>query len=97
MTAVLSYNCPLFAAQQRRCGANSGKATAESLRDLQVDDEVEFRRLLEGTIGRIGALKDPIHITCGFVVNVSKVHAVGHESTEFCHLSDRVTATRRFW
>src|SRR5262245_36453117 len=62
---------------------------AQSLRCLQVDDEVEFPRLLEGKIGRIGSIQDPSHVTCGFAENVSKVHAVGHESSEFGHLSVR--------
>jgi hypothetical protein len=42
------------AEQQRR---RDGEA--ERLRGLQVDDQLELRRLLDGKIGRLGALQDP--------------------------------------
>src|SRR5262245_47006650 len=60
---------------------------AQCLCGLQVDDELEFSRLLEGKIGRIGTLEDSVHVTCRFAEIVSKVHTVGHEGSEFSHLS----------
>ena len=35
---------------------------AERLRGLEVDDQLEFRRLLDGEIGRLAAFEDSVNV-----------------------------------
>ncbi len=42
-----------------------GKREAESLRSLEVDDRLEFRRLLHGQVGGLGAFQDAIDVVGG--------------------------------
>ena len=55
-------------------------AEAERLGGLEIDDQLELGRLLDGQIGRLGALQDLVHLRSGTPVQVSIVRSVGHET-----------------
>src|SRR5262249_14600544 len=48
---------------------------------LQVDKELDFRRLLDWEIGRFGAFEDTLYVERGSPVHVKIVGAVGHQGT----------------
>src|SRR5712691_13549178 len=52
---------------------------AEGLRGLEVDDQLELRRLLDGKIGGLSALEDLVHIGRGTSIQVREIGAIGHE------------------
>src|SRR6266851_10531837 len=49
---------------------------AERLRGLEVDDQLELRRLLDRNIGRPSALQNLVHIGCGAPVHVGVARPV---------------------
>jgi hypothetical protein len=51
---------------------------AERLRRLEVDRQLELRRLLNGQVGRLGALEDLVDVGCGAATQVGKAGSVGH-------------------
>src|SRR5439155_8904081 len=53
---------------------------AERLGGLEVDDQGEFRRLLNGEVGRTGALEDAVDVGCRLHVPVDYVDPVGHQA-----------------
>src|SRR5262245_29592265 len=56
---------------------------AERLGDLQIDDEIEFNRLLDRQIGRLRSAQNPVNITSGAPELVSKVYSIGHQTSRF--------------
>ena len=59
---------------------------------LEIDDQLELRRLLEGEIARFGPLQDLIHVRRGAPVNVDHLGSVGHEAAgvrKFPQVSDQ--------
>ena len=48
---------------------------------LEIDHQLEFRRLLDRKIGRLGSLQDFVHVIGDAPVAVREVRPVGHEST----------------
>src|SRR6516164_2832908 len=56
---------------------------AERLGGLQIDDEIEFSRLLDRQIGRLRSAQNPVNITSGAPELVSKVYSVGHQTSRF--------------
>jgi hypothetical protein len=50
---------------------------------FQIDDELEFLRLLNGEIRRLGAFQNLVHIGGGAPVQVRIVDAVEHKPTGF--------------
>src|SRR5438552_17054874 len=57
---------------------------AERLSGGQVDDEIEFGRLLDGKLGRVGALENLVNVASGSTSQVSEICPVGDESAR-CH------------
>jgi hypothetical protein len=57
-----SHNHVLFDHLIRPRQHRRGDREAEGLRGLEVDYELELRRLLDGEVGRFGAAKNPVHI-----------------------------------
>src|SRR5215467_8542598 len=55
----------------------------ECLGGFQVDDQLELGRLLDGQIGRLGALEDPVHEDRGASLQVKIVCAIDDESAGF--------------
>src|SRR5215467_7705296 len=49
---------------------------AERLGGLQIDDEIEFSRLLDRQIGRLRSAQNPVNITSGAPELVSKVYSI---------------------
>jgi hypothetical protein len=70
--------------QRRRDGE------AERLRGLEVDDEFELARLLDGQIARPGAFQDSIGEVCSADPESRNVHTVGHEPAIVRPLPERV-------
>jgi len=64
---------------------------AEGFGGLEVDDELEFRGLLDREIARSGALQDPIHVLRKFMEVCRAVRPVTHQSTLFHKAPVRVT------
>src|SRR5262249_30102383 len=56
---------------------------ADLLGGLQIDDELEFYRLLHGKIGRFSALENLIDIRGGAPEQVGHARAVGYEPPVF--------------
>ena len=56
---------------------------ADPLCRLEIDHHLEFRRLLHREVGRLGSLKDLVHVRSDAPVDVRAVSAVGHEYTGF--------------
>src|SRR5262249_55805319 len=56
---------------------------AERLGGLQIDDEIEFSRLLDRQIGRLRSAQNPVNITSGAPELVSKVYSIGHQTSRF--------------
>src|SRR6185295_9032573 len=48
---------------------------------LQIDHELEFRRLLHGKVCWLGTFQDFIHIRCSPAVQVRNTNAVAHKPT----------------
>src|SRR5882724_5141305 len=53
---------------------------AEGLGGLEVDDQLELRRLLDGQIARLGALENLVHVGRGAPKQISKVRSIGHKA-----------------
>ena len=68
--------------QPTRPGKHLGRnGQANLLGSCQVDHELKLGRLLHGQIGRLGALKNPVHVICDAPVALRFVRPVGHEPT----------------
>src|SRR5262249_6614803 len=74
----------------RSCQYVGRNRQADLLGSFQIDDELEFHRLLNGKIGRLGSLQDSIHVVCDAPVAVCEVRPVGHEPTGFYPFSAAV-------
>jgi hypothetical protein len=51
----------------------------ERLDRLQIDDELEFRRLQHGQVGRLGALQDLTGVGADLTIHVHTIGIVGHQ------------------
>src|SRR5206468_10096504 len=60
-----------------------GNRQADSLRGLEIDDELKLRRLFYRKVGRLSAFQNLVHIRSGVAVQVVLAHAVGHEAPVF--------------
>src|SRR5262249_5992621 len=49
---------------------------AKGLGGLEVDDQFELRRLLDGEVGRLGALEDLVHEICRSAVKLRQIRPV---------------------
>src|SRR6267142_5587319 len=63
---------------------------AEGLPGLEVDDEFELRRLLDGEIGGLGSLEDLVHIRRGPAGEVRDARAVCHQPSRAGELPEAV-------
>src|SRR5262249_17782123 len=52
---------------------------AEGLRRLEVDDELELGGLLDGEVGRLGALEESVDVAGRAAMQVGKVRPIGHQ------------------
>src|SRR5262245_53836920 len=52
---------------------------ADLLRGLEIDHQLELRRLLDRQVGRLGSLQDSVHVIGDAPVAVREVRVVGHE------------------
>src|SRR5262249_36230969 len=59
--------------QRRRDGE------AEGLSGLEVDDELEFRRLLDGQVGGFGTLENLVNVRRGSPPQICEVRSVRHQ------------------
>src|SRR5437870_1710906 len=57
-----------------------GNGEAEGLGGLQVDHQLELRRLLDGQVGGFGTLQDTIHIDGSATAHVYQARPVGHQA-----------------
>jgi hypothetical protein len=62
----------------------------ERLGRLEVDDQLELRRLLDGKVGGFGALEDPIHVGGGLPVGIENARPVRHETPGLHTLPDAI-------
>src|SRR5262249_50439192 len=67
--------------QQRRRGSE-----AESLRGLDVDDQLILGGLLHGYIGGLGTFQNLVHEACRSAEQVRIARRIGHEPTCLHHL-----------
>ena len=70
---------------------------ADLLGGFQIDDKLEFRRLLHREIGGLSAFKDLVHIGSGAPVQVGIAHAVAHEPPGFHNSGLSYIAGSRFF
>src|SRR3981189_1978375 len=66
-----SLNHPVRAQHQRLRDRN-----AERLGGLQIDDQLELRRLLDGKVGWLRALEDLVHVCGGASDEIGPVHRI---------------------
>src|SRR5262245_58291465 len=59
----------------------------ETSRGLQVDDQLEPGRLLDGQVSRSSPLEDLVHVAGGAPKRVGYARPVGHEATRFDEVS----------
>ena len=52
---------------------------AERPRRLEIDDQLEARRLGHRQVGRLGAFQNLVHVEGGAPVAISEVRPVGHQ------------------
>src|SRR2546425_2133521 len=57
-----------------------GKRDSEGLGGLQVEDQVELRRLLHRQVGGLGPLEDFVHIDGSAAVEVERAWPIGQEA-----------------
>src|SRR5581483_2712992 len=67
-----------------------GNREIDLLRRFQIDDKLEFRRLLHGKIGGLGALENLVDVMRGALVEVDVVRPVGHETALIGELPRKV-------
>src|SRR4029077_9935520 len=60
---------------------------AKHLRSLEIDDEFEFRGLLNGKVRRLCAFQDFIYELCCATIELSPIYSVRHQSTCFRKIS----------
>src|SRR5439155_17477767 len=63
---------------------------SERLGGLEVDDQLELGRLLDGQIPGLRTLENLVHVGGGAAVQVRKVRAIGHETPGIHSLPPRV-------
>src|SRR5262249_23268291 len=56
---------------------------AERIGGLQIDDQLEFRRLLDREIGRVGALQGPVDVVGRNPEHLRDVWPIRHQKTAF--------------
>src|SRR5262249_50521808 len=56
-----------------QCGRNG---EAERVCGLEIDDKLEFGRLLDGQIAGIGALKNSVDVACGAAKHITVVRSI---------------------
>src|SRR5262245_39751996 len=64
----------------RSCQDVRWDSQPDLFRRLQVDDELEFFRLLDREIGGLRAFEDFVHVSRGTAVEIGHIHAVEHET-----------------
>src|SRR5438105_4175308 len=58
-----------------------GNSESEGLGRLQVEDQLEFHRLLHGQIGGLGTLENLVDISGGTSEQLREACSIGHEAT----------------
>src|SRR6266542_778402 len=53
---------------------------AEGLGSLEVDHQLELRRLLNGEVGGLSTFEDLVHVACGTAEIVGEFRAVAHQA-----------------
>src|SRR6185295_19374076 len=74
--AAPSFNDLIRSLQERRWDRE-----AEGLGGLEVDGELEFRRLLDRKISRLGASQNLVYIDRTTSRHLGDIHSIGHEAT----------------
>ena len=62
----------------------------KSLGRLQIDDQLEFRRLLDRQVSRLSSLEDFVYVVRGAAVHFRQSYAIGHQTTFIDKLADGV-------
>src|SRR3989442_8374367 len=47
---------------------------------LEIDDQLELRRLLDGQIGWLGPPEDLVHVRRGTPLHLRSIYSIGHET-----------------
>src|ERR1700730_17418672 len=76
---VLSFDDIVGEGEERRRDCE-----AERLRGLEVNDQLEFRRLLDREVGRFRAFEDFVHVDHASTQQIAKVRTIGYEPTGIC-------------
>src|SRR5262249_61964724 len=63
------------------------EADAQRLRSLDVDDQLDFRRLDHGQIGRLLAFENPAGVAAALAISLSKTDSVPHEAPSHATLT----------
>src|SRR5216683_5328696 len=57
-----------------------GDGQAEGLGGLEVDHQLELRRLLDGKVAGLCALEDLVDVGGGVAIHLETAHSIGHEA-----------------
>src|SRR5260370_36524451 len=71
------------------------KGEAESLRRLEIDDQLHFHRLLNRKVGRFGALEDLSRERATLEIGVSQARPIAHEPARHSELAKLVDCRHR--
>ena len=69
-----------------------GDGEAERLRRLEVDDEIEPRRLLDRQVGWLGSLEDSVHVGRAAMEALGDARRVRHEAASLRELPGSETS-----
>src|SRR5262245_46892309 len=67
-----------------------GNLQTERVGGLAIDDQLEFRGLLDREVGRLGALEDLVHVLRGTTVQLPNIDTVGHQPANLWKIPEGV-------
>src|SRR5882724_13691791 len=57
-----------------------GDGEAEGLGGLEIDDQLEVHRLLDGQVGGLGTFQDSVHVVGATLERIRQLRPIGHEA-----------------
>ena len=77
-------------ASSARSNIDFGNRQPKRFRGLQIDHEVELRRLFDGQIAGLGALDDSVDVAGGPPIEIRQIRSIGHEQARSGVFLERV-------
>src|SRR5438132_12018284 len=68
----------------------SRHSEAERVGGLEIDDQLEFARLLDRQISRLGTLQDSPRVTAGLTKGIRDPHTIADQAAGLCDLAPHI-------